>query len=139
MMKFATKDFPSSFFKQSSHYFFTQYDSPNVSKRNVYVLRNVFLWLVLINIVNFCISIRYNFGRVDLVRVLSGTKMSSGTSGRESNFEDILVGMYLRNEELYFENIDYTTVIVEVLLHINGREIFLVLKEGFYQSEFFKD
>lgn len=140
MLKLLTTDFPSSFFKQSSKCLSTSYENPyNPKYKNLLVLRNVFLWLALINIVNYCITIHYNFGRVDIVRVLSETnEYSAPLSYLATDFENILVGIYLRNEEVYSKNIEYTTIIADVFFNVNGHEVSLILEEGFHELAYFE-
>ncbi|KAI5953984.1 hypothetical protein CANMA_004823 [Candida margitis] len=139
-MKFLTQGFSASLFKQSSKCFSTPYEQPPSSKlKSVFVLRNIILWLVLMNLKNFCLDYHYAFGKADIVRVLSETGLGFGlAAGSKTNFEDILVGIYVRNEELYSENIDSTTIIADVALHIVGHGASLILKEGFYESESFR-
>lgn len=139
-MKLLTADFPSSFFKQNSKCLSTYYESPhNSNLKSLFVLRNVFIWLVMINIVNFCLSVHYKIGRVDIVRALSVPQERMHYGDLKVDFENILVGIYLRNEDVYAKNVDYTTIIADVAFHITGRDVSFNLKEGLHESAYFNN
>ncbi|KAI5957609.1 hypothetical protein KGF57_003303 [Candida theae] len=139
-MKLLTTDFASSFFKHSSKCLSTPFENPYDSKsKHLFLLRNVFIWLVLMNIMNFFLDFDYKFGRVDIVRTLSAPEEWFEPSDvKQMNFENILVGIYLRNEDAYSKNVGYTTIVADVSFHIAGNEIYLTLKEGLHKSAFFE-
>lgn len=83
-----------------------------------YHLKNFLLWIIFINIVNnYTLNFKVYLGEVDLVTVLSNPKPNNDTFLSQS-LENILRGIYLRNEATYLNHINETTMLQNQYLFV---------------------
>ncbi|KAI5951354.1 hypothetical protein KGF54_004428 [Candida jiufengensis] len=145
-MKTPLKQYTASLYRQSAKWLTTPYENPTKSNLKIALtLRNVFIWLILINILNYNLKNVINFGNIDIVQVLDKKSNQLLIQSDESDLtskkymENLLIGIYMRNEETYLKNINHTTVYSRVVFELNDYEIELRMYEGLVNSERFKD
>ncbi|KAI5960145.1 uncharacterized protein KGF55_004868 [Candida pseudojiufengensis] len=143
------KDYTASLYRLSAKWLTTPYENPTKSNLKIALtLRNVFIWLILINVINYNLRIVVNFGNIDVVQVLGKQKGNNlvpqmvvdneDDLKQRKKLENILIGMYVRNEEVYLKNIDLTTVYSKVYLKLSDYKVRLIMDEGLVSSDNFK-
>ncbi|KAI3404405.2 hypothetical protein KGF56_002802 [Candida oxycetoniae] len=134
----------TSFFKHSGKWLSTPYEYPTKPYLQLaFTLRNILIWLLIINITNYYIlSVKLYFGDIDVVAVLANTNRPYATQYSEQvskSLEDILINIYVRNEAIYLDNMNYTTITVTPTFEIRDGSISSNLQEGFFTNVLFKD
>ncbi|RCK55297.1 hypothetical protein Cantr_03817 [Candida viswanathii] len=135
-MRILSKDFPTSLFHSTAPgWVQTSVQQPQPTTIAIaYNLKNFLLWLIFINIVNhYTLNFKIYFGEVDVVSLLSNPPQPLDDSNHlAQNLEDILRGIYVRNEAMYLANINETTIVAKPVFVCNDNSVLAILREGFF-------
>ena len=132
-MRILSKDFPTSLFHSTAPGWVQSsiHQPLNQTISIAYHLKNFLLWLIFINIINnYTLNFKLYFGEVDVVSLLSNYKPIDN-SLLSQNLENILRGIYVRNEATYLTHINDTTIIAKPIFICNDNSILTILIEGF--------
>lgn len=136
-MRILSKDFPTSLFHSTAPGWVQSsiHQPLNQTISIAYHLKNFLLWLIFINIINnYTLNFKLYFGEVDVVSLLSNYKPIDN-SLLSQNLENILRGIYVRNEATYLTHINDTTIIAKPIFICNDNSILTILIEGFFNGD----
>ena len=153
-MRILSIDFPTSLFHSTTQGW-NQTPPPHEIKNPTisiaHTLKNFLLWLIFINLINQYISnFKLYFGEIDIVLLLSNSLLfEPPTIGNVSSLsmieinkfiinqdlENILRGIYIRNEDIYLNNINQTTILCQPIININNDNSIQIL----FIEKFFND
>ncbi|RLP62912.1 hypothetical protein L150_01616, partial [Candida albicans Ca529L] len=152
IMRILSIDFPTSLFHSTTQGWnqTPPYETKNPTVSIAHTLKNFLLWLIFINLINHYISnFKLYFGEIDIVLLLSNsslepissTNVSPLSTMKEINkfiinqdLENILRGIYVRNEDIYLNNINQTTILCQPIIMCNDNSIQMLFLEKFYND-----
>ncbi|CAK9440337.1 uncharacterized protein LODBEIA_P44370 [Lodderomyces beijingensis] len=145
-MKYFSNEAAINFFQKSSRWLTDSTRQPTTPKlRIVFAFRNVVVWLFLINLINYrFLYITLFFGEADVVQTLAKPRNNENdavtAAGEVSGkLEDILINIYMRNERVYLENINVTTITVKPYFELTSGSVQSNLEEGFFIGDLFQN
>ena len=152
IMRILSIDFPTSLFHSTTQGWnqTPPHETKNPTVSIAHTLKNFLLWLIFINLINHYISnFKLYFGEIDIVLILSNsslepissTNVSPLSTMKEINkfiinqdLENILRGIYVRNEDIYLNNINQTTILCQPIIMCNDNSIQMLFLEKFYND-----